>query len=248
MWEIKNKYLKNISIRLNQQNRKTTMKIKNKLLKSITVSCCICVPFSIFYVALYLLAKPDREPNEWLNLALLSLSLIIPFAVIIYLAYTIKGKLIKSVAFGISSYVSWGVFVAMSCLMWNMDFDEFNKEGEAGLLYATLILPLTTILYLSYLLFESYVFLRNFSNHIFHILTYIAIMLLAYSIVIYFSYTFTLTLGTILFALFIGIIYICVFWLQRYIECNFATNIRAILLFLVTQYICCVAFGVFVGL
>lgn len=135
--------------------------MKDKLLKSTLIGCVICTLFSIFYIGLYLVAKLDSESDESLNLALVSMSLCAPFTATMYLAYMIKGELIKSAIFAISSYLSLAIFVTMSCLAWGIVFYGFDRDSEISLIYVMFIVPLTIILYLSYLSFESYLSLQR---------------------------------------------------------------------------------------
>lgn len=158
--------------------------MKDKLLKSTLIGCVICTLFSIFYVGLYLVAKLDRKSSKFFNLTLVSMSLCVPFTATMYLAYMIKGEIIKSAIFAISSYLSLAIFVAMSCLVWGIDFYEFDRDSEISLIYVMLIVPLTIILYLSYLSFESYSSLRGqthiWRNVLGQIFAYIGIILLAF--------------------------------------------------------------------
>ena len=58
--------------------------MKDKLLKSTLIGCVICTLFSIFYIGLYLVAKLDSESDESLNLALVSMSICVPFTATMY--------------------------------------------------------------------------------------------------------------------------------------------------------------------
>lgn len=115
--------------------------MKDKLLKSTLIGCVICTLFSIFYVGLYLVAKLDRKSSKFFNLTLVSMSLCVPFTATMYLAYMIKGEIIKSAIFAISSYLSLAIFVAMSCLAWGIDFYEFDRDSEINLIYVNAYSP-----------------------------------------------------------------------------------------------------------
>lgn len=228
--------------------------MKNKLLKSTLIGCVICTLFSIFYVGLYLVAKLDSESSESFNLTLVSMSLCVPFTATMYLAYMIKAEIIKSAIFAISSYLSLAIFVAMSCLVWGIDFYEFDRDSEISLIYVMLIVPLTIILYVSYLSFESYCSLRSqthiWRNVLGQIFTYIGIILLALIVFSTFVYIFgglSLT-NTILFVLFFICIYGCVCLLGNLIDKNFIARIKALILFIIVQFICLIVFSLFFGL